>query len=218
MPLADGRPIHVVLAARGGAKAKSRLAALPADERSALVAAMLADMLAVLLPSPAFASVTVVTPTPEIAAVARAAGAAVMAEPAGGGINAAFAAAREAIVARDADALLCALPADLPLLAPGELEAAAARAVQGTCVLVPAHDGEGTGAVIAPAAAELAFAFGSDSLQCHCRAVAQAGLEALIVPSPGLSHDVDSAADLAEAARLAPASRTAAFVRHLSPA
>ena len=76
---------EVVIAARGGPAAKSRLAGrLGPEQREALVEAMLADMLSALAACPAVLRTYVTTPTPRLARTAARAGAVVILEPAGG--------------------------------------------------------------------------------------------------------------------------------------
>ena len=189
--------VHVVIAARGGPDAKSRCGRnLTSAQRGELVEAMLADMLAAMAGSALIDEICVVTPTAELGEIARLAGASVLREARPRGLNAAFTAARRAVVAADPAALFAALPGDLPLFERDEFDAVLAQAGEARAVLVPATADGGTGAVIVPAGAPFAFSFGADSFLAHRAAAVAAGLEPVIVEAASLGRDIDSPADL----------------------
>jgi 2-phospho-L-lactate guanylyltransferase len=202
--------VRAVIAVRGGAEAKSRCApSLDADARAELVRAMLEDMIAALAASPAIDAIEVVTPTPELARVAREAGATGWLEPAPRGINAAFEAARARLAAADSQAVMVALPGDLPMLDAAELAPAFAQLGPCRVVLVPATADGGTGAVVVAAATPFAFAFGPDSFQRHWSGAERDGLHPIRLEAPSLGLDIDRPQDLAAAQRRNPAGRTA---------
>src|SRR5437588_11057625 len=138
--------LRAIIAARGGAEAKSRLQGrLDARQRAALAEAMLADMLRALSGCPELARVYVVTPTAELAQIAAAAGAVVILEPSPSGLNAAFETARRRLTALDAGGRLALLPGDLPRLTAREFGEAEAAARNGAVVVTAAHSDGGTG-------------------------------------------------------------------------
>lgn len=208
--------LRVVIAARGGPQAKSRLAGqLDGGERTALAAAMLTDMLNALIDCPAVDRVYVVTPTPELARIAARAGAVVLLEREPSGLNDAFETARKRVCADDPGAIIALLPGDLPLVDAGELAATAAGAGEGAVVIVPALGDGGTGAIIHPAKLAPPLAFGPDSFRRHCAAAAAAGYDPQPLSVPGLGFDIDRPEDLD---RLAASNReggTAALARAL---
>jgi 2-phospho-L-lactate guanylyltransferase len=208
---------HAAIAVRGGAAAKSRCEmALGPLERDELVRAMLCDMVEALLASPSITAVHVVTPTAALAQAAEAAGASVLLEPHPRGVNAAFEAARAQIRASDAEAVVAALPGDLPLIEAGEIEAVLAQLSPGCALIVPASADGGTGAVIAPASAGFSFQFGPDSFRRHLDAVAAAGLTPRVVRSPSLGLDIDRPEDLDLVLGRGARGRTAALLERLA--
>lgn len=188
---------EVVIAARGGPEAKSRLAGrLDADRREALVAAMLADMLAALARCPDVQRTYVSTPTPALARLAAKQGAVVILEAAQGGLNEVFDLARRRIAAADPDTTVMLLPGDLPRLDPADVAACLAAAAPDRLVLAPASADGGTGGLVLRAAAPLPLAFGPGSFGKHLAAARTLGLWAQVVRAPSLGFDLDRPADL----------------------
>jgi 2-phospho-L-lactate guanylyltransferase len=203
---------HVVIAARGGPSAKSRLAGrLDAAARAALVEAMLADMLAAL--SAAEARVYVTTPTAALAQVAARAGAMVILERGDGGLNGAFEAARRRIADLDPDGKVLLLPADLPRFEAQDALACLDLTAPGRLVLVPADADGGTGALAMTAAMPLPLAFGPGSFGRHLAAARSLGLEARVIHAASLAFDLDRPNDLDALLALGGASRTLAVLR-----
>lgn len=188
--------------------AKSRLrGALPAVPHEELALALAADTVRAVRACPAVAEVLVVTDDPRVAEEVAAAGARVVADPAAG-LNAAF---RHGAAAAGPHAAVAGLTADLPALRPAEL-AAALRAVPtrrpGVRGFVADAPGSGTVLLAAPAGTALAPRFGPDSAAAH----AASGALPLRGAWPSLRRDVDTAADLAAAARLGLGPRTSALL------
>jgi 2-phospho-L-lactate guanylyltransferase len=187
----------VVIAARGGPGAKSRLAGrLGPEQREALVEAMLADMLTALAGCPAVHRTYVTTPTPRLARVAARAGAVVILEPPGGELNTAFEGARRRIAAVDPDATVVLLPGDLPRFDPADLEACLEVADPDRLVIAPASADDGTGALVLRAGLVLRLAFGPGSLGKHLAAARRLGVAAHVVRAPSLGFDLDRPSDL----------------------
>src|SRR4051794_38222928 len=156
--------LRVIIAARGGRDAKSRLAErLDETQRGALAEAMLADMLDALANCPEVDRAYVSTPTADLARIAAQRGAVVMLEPHPLGLNAAFEAARRRLALGDATGHVALLPGDLPRLTPGDLERALVEAQDGSLVIARAASDGGTGAILQPAALTFPLAFGPDS-------------------------------------------------------
>lgn len=187
----------VVLPVKPPAAGKSRLrGALPGVAHERLALALALDTATAALASSEVAEVIAVTDDPGAAAALAALGARAVPEPAGGGLNPAF--ARGAANATDGRPV-AALQADLPALASSELTAALAIAST-TGVRRYAADAPGTGTVLltAPPGVPLDPRFGVDSASAH----AASGAVPLDGPWPTLRRDVDTAADLAAAAAL----------------
>ena len=207
--------LRLIIAARGGPQAKSRLAArLAPSERAALADAMLADMLEAIAGCGLVERVYVVTPTPQLARRAADAGAVVMLEREPHGLNAAFEAARRRLSDLDPEGLVGLLPGDLPRFAAADLAEAAAAAAEAVVILRSQSDG-GTGAIFQPAGLALPLAFGPDSFCRHCGGAAGLGLAVASPRLAGFSLDVDRPQDLDRLAASAATGRAAALARTL---
>lgn len=205
---------HVVIAARGGPAAKSRLAGrLDGQRRDALIAAMLSDMLVALRAVRAISKIWVVTPTPALAALAADAGASVVSDEGSGGMNAAFELACARITAEAPDATILLLPGDLPRLVADEIENVLLCSATGGLVIVPSCTDGGTGALAFSAASPLPFAFGHQSFVRHRAAATARGLHARVVEAPGISMDIDRPADIDTLLLVDTAGRTGNLLR-----
>ncbi len=190
--------------------AKSRLrGALPGVPHEELALALAADTLRAVRACPAVAGVLVVTDDPRVSAAAGAAGARVAGDP-GGGLNAAL---RHGAAVAGPRAAVAGLTADLPALRPADL-AAALRATQGVRGFVADAPGGGTVLLAAPAGTPLAPRFGPGSAAAH----AASGALPLAGDWPSLRRDVDTPADLADAAGLGVGPRTAALLARVAAA
>jgi len=205
---------QVVIAARGGPNAKSRLAGrLDPARREALVEAMLADMLRAVAACPAVLRVYVTTPTPGLARLAARAGATVILEQAADDLNGAFDRARRRIAAGDPDTTVVLLPGDLPRLTAGDLEACLELADPSRLILAPASADAGTGALVLGAGVALPLAFGPGSFGKHLAAARTLRLETHVVRAPGLGFDIDRPADLDALSALGAGGRTGALLQ-----
>jgi len=185
--------------------AKSRLrgdrdGADPAHHR--LVLAFTRDTVAAARAAVRVRRVVAICSDPTAVAVLRADGVDVVPDVPAAGLNAALRHGAGLLRADDAAVIVGALQADLPALAPAELDAAldAAVAAFDTAAHAFCADRAGTGTTMLLAApgAGLRPRFGPGSAQAHADACAHR----LDGPWPTLRCDVDTAADLAEAARL----------------
>jgi 2-phospho-L-lactate/phosphoenolpyruvate guanylyltransferase len=205
---------EVLIAARGGPAAKSRLAdRLGPDQREALVEAMLGDMLTALAACPAVLRTYVTTPTPALARLAARSGAVVFLEQPANDLNGAFDRARRRIAAADPETTLVLLPGDLPRLDPDDLEQCLEAAGSDRLVATPAYADGGTGALVLPAAVALPLAFGPGSFGKHLAAARSLGLATEVVHAPGLGFDLDRPSDLDAFLTLAGRGRTADLLR-----
>ncbi|NLG56167.1 MAG: 2-phospho-L-lactate guanylyltransferase [Rhodococcus sp.] len=238
-PIDGRRPVvHVLIAVKHLAHAKSRLATLlAATDRRQLVLAMLTDTILAAKSAPEVSALTVVTPDVDVADAARRAGASVFADPHPGteysdnpqsalastsseaGLNAALTAASDSALHVDSSATIIALQADLPALRPGELSAAIAAARQFRRAIVVDRHGTGTAALIvtgsdvtptasSPTRPHLDPQFGADSANRHVAC----GAIALKGTWPGLRTDVDTAEDIRAVAELGVGPHTRALL------
>lgn len=194
--------------------AKSRLGALlSGPERRALVLAMLGDVLAALSAARSLDHVGVISADTVVLAHAAALGAEALPDHARD-LNAAFVQAAAHYAARGAAATL-ALPADIPLVQPAEIDGliAARRSARGM-VIAPSRDG-GTNALLVWPPLILPFLFGQGSLARHLAAAHERGLAARELRSPGLELDVDRPDDLLLLAETDGETATQQLVREL---
>ncbi|GIJ20068.1 2-phospho-L-lactate guanylyltransferase [Micromonospora lutea] len=189
------------------AAAKSRLrGGLPGIPHQDLALALAADTLAAVRACPAVAEVRVVTDDPRVASVARSGGAEVLPDIADAGLNAAFRHGAAGIAG-----WVAGLTADLPALRPTELAAALHTALTGppgARRFVADAPGTGTVLLAAPPGVPLDPRFGPGSAAAH----AASGARPLAGDWPSLRRDVDTADDLAAAARIGLGPRTTALV------
>ncbi len=202
----------VVPAKRLGA-AKTRLSPLTGGGRgdrpglhAELVLALLADTVTAALACAGVADVVVVTDDARAAATVRALGARTVPDEPDAGLNPALAHGARAT----GSAAVAALSSDLPALRPAELAAAleAAAAVPRGFVA----DAAATGTTLLTAAGvPLDPRFGRGSAAAHTAS----GAMALTGDWPGLRRDVDTPADLREAAGLGLGAATASVLPRL---
>jgi 2-phospho-L-lactate/phosphoenolpyruvate guanylyltransferase len=202
--VARGAPVRwtVLVPVRALPGAKSRLAAtlpitMPGALHADVVAAIRADTLA---------SVHAVAAVSRVVTVADRPGDGVSLVQSSPGLNGALRDAAAFAAARWPDDGVAALVGDLPALQPADLGAALAAAAQYAAAFVPDRSGTGTTLLTAAPGTPLAPRFGAGS------AVRHAAVAVRLAAGPGLRHDVDTAADLADAARLELGPHTAAVL------
>ncbi|GIJ28345.1 hypothetical protein Vqi01_35070 [Micromonospora qiuiae] len=200
------QPWTVVVPVKRLTAAKTRLrGGMPDVPHEELALALAADTLEAVQSCSEVAEVRVVTADPRVADTARRAGARILPEVAGTGLNAAFRNGAAGVAG-----WVAGLTADLPALRPAEL-AAALRAAQadppGVRRFVADAPGTGTVLLAAPPGVPLQPRFGPGSAAAH----AAGGAHPLTGDWPSLRRDVDTAADLAAAARLGLGPRTTAL-------
>lgn len=173
-----------------------------------LVLAMAQDTVRAALACPLVAAVLVVTDDPDVHATLGGLGARVVPDAPGAGLNAAIAYGA-ATVARPGR-WVSALAADLPALRPEELAGALRVAAAQQCRgFVPDASGAGTTLLATPPGVAIDPRFGLGSAALH----AVSGARRLDGDWPSLRRDVDTAADLSDAAGLGLGPHTAAVYR-----
>jgi 2-phospho-L-lactate guanylyltransferase len=205
---------------------KSRLAGvLSPAMRADLMRQWLGHLLACAGACSFLAGSIVVSRDGQVHTMARAAGAFALAES-GHDLNLALDQARQAAMARQADAILV-LPADLPLLTVADIEQLYSLAVGGAqsgnplaprhpegtrpasgapfgpgIVIAPGRNG-GTNALLLRPPMAIDFAFGPGSFQRHSDLAAAQALPCRVYDSPTLAFDIDIVEDLEELYSLA---------------
>jgi 2-phospho-L-lactate guanylyltransferase len=181
--------VWIVLPVKRLDAAKSRLApALSAGQRADVALRLLDHTLSAIQAAGAPPTV-VVTVDRQVARLARAAGCAFLPD-AGRTHSGAVMQGAAWATSRGARGV-AALAADLPLLAPGDVRALLRPIGLGRVVVAPDRLGTGTNALgIAPPEA-IAPSFGPDSFRRHLAAARRAGLEPVVLRTPGLALDLD---------------------------
>jgi len=150
-------------------------------------------VLATLARTPGLAGTLVVTADGQAATHARAAGARVIDDGAGAGLNAALDSTVTALVFGQAGRMLV-LPADVPLVTPASL--VPLLAAEAGVTLVPDRAGTGTNALLMAPVGALPFRFGPSSLARHREEAAARGLPVRVLEIPELALDIDTPYDL----------------------
>jgi 2-phospho-L-lactate/phosphoenolpyruvate guanylyltransferase len=196
------------------ARAKSRLAVLAGPARPALALAVAADTVRAALACPQVLQVVVVTGDKVAAAELGRLGARVVGDEPDAGLNPALSYGFEEAVSREPRSGVAALSADLPALRPAELDRALRCAARWPQAIVP--DAAGTGTTFYSARPGVPFRprFGPGSRLRHLDGGAH---EIASEDLPGLRRDVDTAADLGEAAALGLGPATAELAARLLP-
>ena len=195
----------VVIPVKLLALAKTRLSGLADADRKAMALAMAADTVTAAVACSPVAGVIVVSDDPDVRHEAEAAGATVIADLPGAGLNEALAAGAEHATAAWSGRGLAAMTADLPALSAAELAKALTVASGVNQAFVADAAGSGTTLYTAMPGAPFRPRFGPRSRLRH----REAGAVELDLPDiPGLRRDVDTLADLCEAARIGLGVRT----------
>jgi 2-phospho-L-lactate guanylyltransferase len=192
------RDIWAVVPIKRTGEAKQRLAeALPPELRARLALAMAEDVLAALAAAPGLAGILVVTVDDNAIALARRLGARVIADGATDGQTGAVGAAA-ALLGREARKAMLAIPGDVPLITPDEVQTlVAAHQRDEDFVIAPAHDGRGSNAILCAPPGRVPLAFGNDSFLPHLETARRAGVEPRVVRLAGIGLDIDNPQDLA---------------------
>ncbi|MBN1888722.1 MAG: 2-phospho-L-lactate guanylyltransferase [Thermoflexales bacterium] len=180
------------------AQAKSRLSPLLRRPlRATLARALLAHTLDVLVEMKLKSPISIVISRDVMALdIARKKGLATILED-GCDLNTALAEARAWAVQAGAEAVLV-LPADLPLLAAGDVQAMIEQVADPPCIVIaPDRRQRGTNALLLRPPDALHFAFGAGSFDEHCAQAETSNVRLSIYRSPALAFDLDTPQDWA---------------------
>ena len=193
--------------------AKQRLSPVLDQKRRTLLArAMLEDVLVALRGATRLAGLVAVTADPVAAELTRGYGGRVMFGGGEDGQTAAMRYAMRALAAEGCRALLT-LPIDIPLVTPQEIDAVIAASVRDPdFVIVPAHDREGSNAILCRPPECVPLSFGNHSFAPHLETARQHGVEPLILELPGIGLDIDNPADLEAFLAISSSTRTHALL------
>jgi 2-phospho-L-lactate/phosphoenolpyruvate guanylyltransferase len=191
------RRICAVVPVKDTTRAKQRLAdVLTAEQRRLLALAMVEDVLQTLASVCELAEIVVVTVDPAAAAIAGRYGARITSDGAHDGQTGAVMAAARSLAA---DGLgLLTVPGDIPLVEADDIRLLLSRhGAAPAFTIVPAHDQNGSNAVLCSPANAVPLRFGDNSFFPHLEAAQARGIAPLAVALPRIALDVDTPADLA---------------------
>jgi len=202
-------PVRVVVPVKEIALAKQRLSpVLGAAARQALALAMLEDVLAALAQVHLLAGILVVTADAEASRVAAQFGAATSDECARDGHSEAVAAAARRLALAGEGMLT--IPADIPLVAPADIDRI--LATDGRFVIVPAHDERGSNAVLCRPADAVPLRFGEASYAPHLAVAEARGIVPVTLRLERIALDIDGPDDLAAFQRIPSRTRSRAVL------
>ena len=198
-----------ILPVKEMAGAKQRLAPLLSpEERIGLMQVMLRDVLAALSAAQGLAGIALVTLDPWAQALAQEHGARIITEGAREGHTGAVTSAAAVLQAEGVAAILT-LPGDIPAAIPMEIEALIAAAnASPAFIIAPAHDEQGSNAILMSPPNAVKLRFGEDSYFPHLAASRAAGIVPHILRLPGIAMDIDHPADIARFAHITEAKGT----------
>ncbi len=195
--------IWAVIPVKERVGAKQRLsAALSPEQRQAFMACMLEDMLEALVAVPELAGIALVTLDPFATELAARHGARVLTEGARDGHTGAVTAAARVLRAEGCAGMIT-LPGDIPALATAEVSAVlAVHRPAPSFTIVPAHDEQGSNAIVCSPPDAVPLRFGDDSYFPHLDAARRVGITPTISRQAGIGMDIDHPADLAAFLRM----------------
>ncbi|CAG0944458.1 2-phospho-L-lactate guanylyltransferase [Gammaproteobacteria bacterium] len=175
--------------------AKSRLAALlDADERATLARCLAQGVIDAARAARGIDAVAVVTGDTAARALAESAACRWLPDDPALGLSGNVDAAM-ALLAAEGARTVVVVPADLPLLAPADIEALLAGHGPGVTVVPAATDG-GTNALAMTPPGAAPCRFGRDSASRHLQAALERGVAARQVAVPGFARDLDTEDDV----------------------
>ena len=177
--------------------AKARLAngGISAAQRLALATGMLSDVLAALRRCELVDDIVVVTSEPGAEALARGAGAQVVADDPGEGHSEAAQRGIDWAVADGAFHTML-ISGDVPAIDPSEIDSLIESLADNEVVIIPDRHGSGTNALLLTPPGVISPSFGERSCQRHPQIAADAGATARVEASFGIGLDIDTADDL----------------------
>ena len=107
------------------------------------------------------------------------------------------------------------IPADIPLIKASEIAMIYRNAPQMGSVLIPAHDGRGTNAILRRPAALFPLRFGNDSFVPHLAAAKATGKPCVVLSLAGIGYDIDTPEDLRQLALASGNKRSQLVARRL---
>ena len=188
--------VEAIVPVRGLPAGKKRLAALlSVDQRNRLVRAMLSDVVETLRAAPGVDVISILSADAVAAHEAERLGVDFLRQPDGVlGLNAGLAYVQKQVAARSAALLI--VPADLPLVTPGDVARLIAALASGPAVAIAPSRDNGTNGLFLRPPGVIAPAYGPESAFRHQQSSERAGIPVQIVDAPRWRLDLDTPEDL----------------------
>lgn len=208
--------LSLVILCKRFAAAKQRLSPLfSSPERAELAEAMFRDVLAAAIAVRSVSSVLVVSDEPSMAAIARDSHIVALEDGSASGMNNAARIAIQYLGAKKSG--MAAIPADIPLVQPHELEGAIGLLQPRTVALISSQNG-GTNFLAAEHPFPIEPTFGPASFERHKTAARSIGFDIKQAVTPGIGFDLDSYTDIERFIALRSKTRTQATLDRLRAA
>ena len=211
--MSDPAEVWAIIPVKETHGAKQRLApVLSAPLRQKLALAMLEDVLDAVMAVKGLGGAILVTVDPQAIALARSCGAQTIAEGAHNGHTGAVIAGAHHLIAHGRNTMLT-IPGDLPLVTAAEIEQLiAAHGPAPAFTIAPAHDDQGSNAILMSPPDAVPLRFGEDSYFPHLAAARASGIEPCVMRLSGIAFDIDNPQDLHHFARLGSCTRAGRLI------
>jgi len=207
--------IWAIVPVKSLAAAKRRLSPLlDGSERQVLARAMFEDVLNACMAAGSLAGTVVVTADDEVRRIGDRAGARIVTEPHERGTNAAIETGIRAVTGCATGVIV--VPADIPHVTAGSLDAVARLCSSKAFVLVPASRDGGTNLLACTPPDLIGTSFGPGSFQRHLQEGARAGMQPLLPSLGRLDLDLDRPEDIQAFLELPSNTRTRRVLLDLS--
>lgn len=188
--------IHAIVPVNVPNVSKKRLSSrLDANQRANLTITMLINVLSALKRSSSIGSMTVVCADRKVQALVERCGATFLWEGRRRGLNPALNFAMRQV---HSDSSVLIVHADLPLLAPYDVDSLVRHAGNCSLALAPSKDGMGTNAILMRSPNMIQLAFGKRSFRRHELFARQVNLPYRVIRIHGIAFDIDDEQDLDE--------------------
>jgi 2-phospho-L-lactate guanylyltransferase len=197
--------IFTIIPVKMLSKSKSRLSdVLSLDERQMLTLSMFEDVLRSVTNSQVIDKVVVISPDQAVSKIAKSYDVDVITEKTSRGMNPAVREAIEYSSRKGAQKVLV-IPADIPLVAPRDLEEIVSLGKDVSVVISPSKSEKGTNALLLSPPDIIPTSYGQNSFKLHIDAAVKRGIPVEIYRSKRVALDIDRPEDLIDFINLKPA-------------
>ena len=187
--------VHAIVPLKTIKKSKTRLSALPPQDRAKLTVAMLSNVLVALRKSRRISDVTVVSADKSASKIAHRHGAEFLSEGRRHGLNRALRLAIRELEQRTTGTAMI-IHADLPLLTTRDVDKFLSRAQGFQIAIVPCKNGTGTNALLLRPPNAIPLVFGKGSFKTHLSLAKKARFRLRVLRIRGIQFDIDDPRDL----------------------